>query len=293
MDGVIVVDKPVDWTSHDVVGKMRRIAKTKRVGHLGTLDPLATGVLPLVINRATRLAQFFTKSDKVYEALIRFGQATNTYDSEGEPVGEPVSVALDAQMLERSLDQFRGVIQQMPPAVSAKKINGVPAYKLARQNKPVELKAIEVTIHELELLECGSDFARVRVHCSAGTYIRSIAHDLGQKLGCGAHLAALRRTRAGIFSVEQARTLTELAEMSAADRLEEALVPAAAMLPEFPSERVDALTAGFIRHGRDFRVNPFRVAQNTPYVRAVDESGMLVAIGQVKLPNLYHPVLVL
>lgn len=293
MDGVIVVDKPVDWTSHDVVGKMRRIAKTKRVGHLGTLDPMATGVLPLILNRATRLAQFFTKSDKVYEALIHFGQATDTYDAEGAPVGDPVAVTLDETVIERALATFRGVIQQVPPAVSAKKINGVPAYKLARQNKPVELKAVEVTVFELSLLDCGPSHARVRVHCSSGTYVRSIAHDLGQQLGCGAHLAALRRTRAGIFTLEQARTLPQLEEISAAGRLDELIVPAAALLPEFPSERVDALTAGFIRQGRDFRVNPFRVSQGSPYVRALDETGALIAIGEVKLPNLYHPMLVL
>jgi tRNA pseudouridine55 synthase len=139
MDGVIVVDKPAEWTSHDVVGKMRRLAQTKRVGHLGTLDPMATGVLPLVLNRATRLAQFYTKADKVYEATIRFGFATNSYDADGEATTETVPVTLDAGALERALDAFRGDILQVPPAVSAKKINGVPAYKLARQSKPVVL----------------------------------------------------------------------------------------------------------------------------------------------------------
>jgi tRNA pseudouridine55 synthase len=290
MDGVIVVDKPTEWTSHDVVGKMRRLAQTKRVGHLGTLDPMATGVLPLVLNRATRLAQFFTKADKVYEATIRFGFATNSYDADGEATTEAVAVHLDAATLERALDAFRGDIVQMPPAVSAKKINGVPAYKLARQNKPVELKAVPVTIHDLELLACGADTARVRVHCSTGTYIRSLAHDLGVALGCGAHLSALRRTRAGMFTLDHARTLEQLADPAV---LAAALIPSNALLPEFPTERVDPVTAGFIRQGRDFRVNPFRVQQGAPYVRAVDGAGELVAIGEIKLPNLYHPFLVL
>lgn len=290
MDGVIVVDKPTEWTSHDVVGKMRRLAQTKRVGHLGTLDPMATGVLPLVLNRATRLAQFFTKADKVYEATIRFGFATNSYDADGEATTEAVPVNLDAAVLERALDAFRGDIVQMPPAVSAKKINGVPAYKLARQNKPVELKAVPVTIHELELVECGADTARVRVHCSTGTYIRSLAHDLGVALGCGAHLSALRRTRAGMFTLDHARTLEQLADPAV---LAGVLIPSNALLPEFPAERVDAVTAGFIRQGRDFRVNPFRVQQGAQYVRAVDGAGALVAIGEIKLPNLYHPFLVL
>lgn len=290
MDGVIVVDKPTEWTSHDVVGKMRRLAQTKRVGHLGTLDPMATGVLPLVLNRATRLAQFFTHADKVYEATIRFGFATNSYDADGEATTEAVAVNLDAAALERALDAFRGDILQMPPAVSAKKINGVPAYKLARQNKPVELKAVPVTIHSLELLACGADTARVRVHCSTGTYIRSLAHDLGVALGCGAHLTALRRTRAGMFTLDHARTLEQLADPSV---LAAALIPSNALLPEFPAERVDDVTAGFIRQGRNFRVNPFRVQQGAPYVRAVDGTGALVAIGEIKLPNLYHPFLVL
>jgi tRNA pseudouridine55 synthase len=290
MDGVIVVDKPTEWTSHDVVGKMRRLAQTKRVGHLGTLDPMATGVLPLVLNRATRLAQFFTHADKVYEATIRFGFATNSYDADGEATTAAVPVSLDEASLERALDAFRGDIIQMPPAVSAKKINGVPAYKLARQNKPVELKAVPVMIHELALLECGGDTARVRVHCSTGTYIRSLAHDLGVALGCGAHLTALRRTRAGMFTLEHARTLEQLADPAV---LAAALIPSNALLPEFPAERVNDVTAGFIRQGRDFRVNPFRVQQGAPYVRAVDASGALVAIGEIKLPNLYHPFLVL
>jgi tRNA pseudouridine55 synthase len=290
MDGVIIVDKPAEWTSHDVVGKMRRLAQTKRVGHLGTLDPMATGVLPLVLNRATRLAQFYTKADKVYEATIRFGFATNSYDADGEATTEAVPVTLDAGALARALDAFRGDILQVPPAVSAKKINGVPAYKLARQSKPVVLEPVAVTVHELVLLDCGADTARVRVHCSTGTYIRSLAHDLGVALGCGAHLSALRRTRAGQFTLAEARTLAELADPAV---LGAALIPASALLPEFPAERVDEVTAGFIRQGRDFRVNPFRVRQGAPCVRAVDGAGLLVAIGEIKLPNLYHPFLVL
>jgi len=293
MDGVIVVDKPCGWTSHDVVGKMRRIAATKRVGHLGTLDPLATGVLPLLLNRATRLSQFLMKADKVYEAEVRFGFATNTYDSEGTPITDAVDVTLDAAALDRALDAFRGEFQQMPPPVSAKKIDGVPAYKLARKNKPVELEPVAVTVHSLELTACQGATANLRIHCSSGTYVRSIAHELGQALGCGAHLSALRRTRAGAFDLSQARTLDELAELAAAGRLAEALIPSVDLLPHFPAERIDLATAGLIRQGRDFRVSPFRVRSGAPFVRAVGEDGDLVAIGEMKLPNLYHPMLVL
>ena len=293
MDGVIVVDKPSAWTSHDVVGKMRRIAATRRVGHLGTLDPLATGVLPLVLNRATRLSQFMMKADKVYEATVRFGFSTNTYDSEGYATSEAVSVVLDAAALERALDAFRGELMQTPPPVSAKKIDGVPAYKLERKNKPVELAAVPVTVFSLEMLGCDGAEAKLRVHCSSGTYVRSIAHELGLALGCGAHLCALRRTRAGGFTIEQARTLDELAVMAGEGRFDEAVVPAVDLLPDFPLERVDVATVVSIRQGRDFRVSPFRVRNGAPFVRAVDEAGELVAIGEMVIPNLYHPMLVL
>lgn len=293
MDGVIVVDKPSGWTSHDAVGKMRRLAGTKKVGHLGTLDPMATGVLPLVIGRATRLAQFCTKNTKTYEARIQFGWETDTYDREGERVTDPVCVALDRVELEAALETFRGTFLQTPPAVSAKKIGGVPAYKLARRKIPVELNPVEVTVHALELLEFEPAAIRVRVQCSAGTYLRSIAHDLGRKLGCGAFLADLRRLASGEFTIEQSRTLETLGELSREGRLNEALIPAAKMIPEFPSEVVDAITTGQIKQGRDFRVSPFRVQRGARYVKAISPEGDLVAIGEVKLPNLYHPILVM
>lgn len=289
MDGAIIVDKPAGWTSHDVVGKMRRIAGTRRVGHLGTLDPMATGVLPVVINRATRLSQFLMKADKVYEAVVRFGSATDTYDAEGERIGEASTPVIDAKVF----SAFVGEIDQVPPPVSAKKINGVPAYKLARNDKPVNLAPVRVTVHSIDVLETGDDFVKIRVHCGSGTYIRSIAHDAGQKLGCGAHLASLRRLRAGPFDIAKAHTLEALAAMSAEGRLQEALLPAAELLPEFPAERVDDTIAGMIRQGRDFRVSPFRVRSGARYVRAIGQGGELIAIGEMKLPNLYHPMLVL
>lgn len=289
MDGAIIVDKPAGWTSHDVVGKMRRIAGTRRVGHLGTLDPMATGVLPVVINRATRLSQFLMKADKVYEAVVRFGFATDTYDAEGERLGEVMPPVIDAGVFAA----FVGEIDQVPPPVSAKKINGVPAYKLARRDKPVELAPVRVSIQSIDVLETGADTVRIRVHCGSGTYIRSIAHDAGAKLGCGAHLASLRRLRAGPFDIAKAHTLEALAELSAEGRLAEALLPAAELLPEFPAERVDDTVAGMIRQGRDFRTSPFRVKSGARYVRAIGQGGELVAIGEMKLPNLYHPMLVL
>ncbi len=293
MDGVIVVDKPEGWTSHDVVAKMRRIAETKRIGHLGTLDPIATGVLPLVIGMATRLAQFYTASEKVYEAVIRFGFATDTYDRAGVPGGDTVPVTLDRDRLEVELSRFLGAIQQVPPPVSAKKVGGVPSYKLARQNKAVELAPVEVEIYEARLTAVEGDRAWVLVRCSAGTYVRSIAHELGQALGCGAHLHELRRTRSGDFDISQARTIAQLEAIRAEDAIPQILIPAAELLPSFPMVRVDPLTAGQIRQGRDFHSSPFQVARNTKHVKAVDEYGALVAIGELRAPNLYHPSVVM
>ncbi|MGA3205404.1 MAG: tRNA pseudouridine(55) synthase TruB [Bryobacteraceae bacterium] len=293
MDGVIIVDKPRGWTSHDVVNKMRRFAGTRKVGHLGTLDPSATGVLPLVIGRATRLAQFYTRNDKIYEGVIHFGQSTDSYDADGEPASPEVVVTLDRAAVEAALDRSRGEFEQMPPPVSAKKIGGTPAYELVRKQQPVELKAVPVKVYELEVLLLNGCEAAVRVHCSAGTYLRSIAHDAGQALGCGAYLKNLRRTASGDFRIEAARTLEQLAALSEEGRLAEALVPAAHLLPEFPAETVDAITAGQIRNGRDFRVSPFRPRAGTRFVKAVNSEGDLIAIGEARLPHLYHPVLVL
>jgi tRNA pseudouridine55 synthase len=290
---VIIVDKPREWTSHDVVNKMRRFAATRKVGHLGTLDPGATGVLPLVIGRATRLAQFYTRNDKIYEGVIQFGYSTNTYDSDGERTSDPSSVRPDREEVDAAMDRFRGDFWQIPPPVSAKKIAGKPAYELARKNLPVELKPVEVHVYSLELLNFKDCKAEVRVHCSAGTYLRSIAHEVGQLLGCGAFLKTLRRTASGDFRIEDARTLDQLAELAAADRLAEALIPASQLLPDFPLEMVDSITANQIRNGRDFRVSPFLSRKNSRYVKAVTPQGDLIAIGEARLPHLYHPVLVL
>jgi len=293
VDGVIIVDKPREWTSHDVVNKMRRLAGTRKVGHLGTLDPGATGVLPLVIGRATRLAQFFTRNDKTYQGVIHFGYSTDSYDMDGVATSPETPVTLDRQALESLLERFRGEIQQVPPLVSAKKVAGRPAYELARKGQPMELKPVAVNVYELQLLSVDGCEASVLLHCSAGTYVRSIAHDAGQALGCGAFLKSLRRTASGDFNIQRARTLEELAALAEEDRLQEALIPAAELLPAFPAELVDAITAGHIRNGRDFRVSPFQAREGTRYVKAVTPQGELVAIGEARLPHLYHPVLVL
>lgn len=293
VDGVMVVDKPEGLTSHDVVNRVRRLVNTRKVGHLGTLDPIATGVLPLVIGRATRLAQFFSTGDKKYDGRIRFGWATDTYDRAGEPISEPVEPRITYQEVEEALASFRGAILQTPPPFSAKKIAGTPAYRLARRQIPVELQPVEVHIYSIEVAELDGTAARIRVHCSAGTYLRSIAHELGRKLGCGAFLEDLRRTASGEFNDTQARTLDQLQSLSAAGRLSEALIPAGRVLPQFPNASVDALTAGQIRQGKDFRTSPFLAKSDARYVKAISPEGDLIAIGEVRLPHLYHPILVL
>jgi tRNA pseudouridine55 synthase len=254
---------------------------------------MATGVLPLLIERATRLAQFFGKADKVYEGTIEFGHATDTYDAEGVPSTPHVEVSLNEGIIRELLGRFSGRVMQTPPAVSAKKVQGTPAYKLARKNVEFKLQPVEIQIHSIELLRCAGAEIDVRVHCSAGTYLRSIAHDLGQALGTGAFLKHLRRTASGGFDLSMARTLDDLATLSKNGRITDAIIPAADLLPEFPSEHVDVATAAGIRQGRDFRVSPFRVSGTSKYVKAVAPDGELLAIGEAKLPNVYHPILVL
>jgi len=239
------------------------------------------------------LAQFYNRNDKIYEGVIHFGNSTDSYDADGEATSPVVEVSFDHATIDAALDRSRGEFSQMPPPVSAKKIGGKPAYELVRKQQPVDLKAVAIHVYKLEILDLLGCEASVRVHCSAGTYLRSIAHDAGQALGCGAYLKDLRRLASGDFRIDSARTLDQLALLSEQGRLAEALVPAAQLLPEFPAETVDAVTVGQIRNGRDFRVSPFRPHTGTRFVKALDSAGDLIAIGEARLPHLYHPVLVL
>jgi tRNA pseudouridine55 synthase len=293
LEGVIVVNKPEGWTSHDVVAKMRGIAGTRRVGHLGTLDPIATGVLPVMIGQTTRLAQFWNQSEKAYESVIRLGFATTTYDRQGEPTGPDSDRNVTAEQVEACLATMRGEIDQVPPPVSAKKVNGVPAYKLARQNVEFELAAVRVTIYELTLVELNGTALKVRVRCSPGTYIRTIAHRLGILLGCGAHVEELTRTKSGPFGIEQAFTIERLQCLKDVGELESAVLKSQDLLPHFPSVFVDEITTAQIRQGRDFSVSPFRTNPGTEHVKAIGPDGALVAIGRIALPHVYHPVVVL
>lgn len=292
MNGIVLIDKPAGCTSHDVVNRWRRIAGTKRVGHLGTLDPMATGLLVLVTGTATRLAQFFGNHEKVYEAEIRLGYVSDTYDVQGEVAATATGAPRHERVIE-ALDAFRGKFWQTPPPVSAKKVKGVPAYKLARKQEPVELAPVEVEVKELILRGMENDTAKLSVRCSAGTYIRGIAHDLGQKLGCGAILTSLRRTASGEFRVSEAKTIAELEELAAAGRLHTAVIPSAQLLSAFPPAFVDELEEARIRQGRDFRTSPFAVPPGALFVKAISFSGELISIGELKFPNVYHPMIVL
>ena len=289
MNGVVIIDKPSGLTSHDVVNRVRRILGQKAVGHLGTLDPSATGVLPLVVGNFTRLAQFFTHSDKKYEGAIRFGFATDTYDAEGEPISPQVEVTLNIEELRSLAAEFVGMRQQMPPPFSAKKIAGVPAYKLARKQKPVELKAAEVEIRELTILSVTGERATFRAHVSSGTYLRSIAHELGQKLGCGAHLAELRRTAVADFSVENAHSLEELAAAMKQGSVESMFIHPRMLLPQMPSVTANEDILGHIRAGRAVNLPDMSRA---PQVKVFCGQRELVAIANRIAGTLFHPSIV-
>lgn len=293
MNGLVLIDKPADCTSHDVVNQWRKLANTKRVGHLGTLDPMATGLLALVTGAATRLAQFFGHEEKTYRAQISFGLVSDTYDIEGEVSQTGVASPSDPSLVHSALRQFRGRFLQTPPPVSAKKIGGVPAYKLARRHVPVQLQSVEVEVKRLEIESISTEKLDLIVTCSPGTYLRSLAHDLGQQLGCGAVLSKLRRIRIGDFRLEDARSLDELAALAIEGRLYEAVIPAGRLLPQFPAEHFDALVEAQIRQGRDFRTSPFVVRPGAPFVKALSYSGELIAVGELKIPNFYHPGTVL
>ncbi len=290
MDGVLVLDKPAGITSHDAVASARRLLGIKRIGHLGTLDPLATGVLPLVVGRVTRLAQFFREREKVYEGLMRLGFATDTYDRAGTPTTPEVVPQVAREDLDRVLGELTGEYDQQPPPVSAKKVAGVPAYKLARRNQPVDLPPVRVEVKEIVVLSVESPLVRFRVTCSGGTYIRALVHEAGRRLGCGAHVAELRRLASGEFSEPAAVTLERLRELQQAGRAAEALLPADQLLPEFPAYRLPPAVVNEVMHGRDFRTYP---PLSAPRIKVLAPNGQLMAIAERAIAGFYHPAIVL
>jgi len=293
MTGLVLIDKPSGYTSHDVVNRWRRLADTRRVGHLGTLDPMATGVLALLSGPATRLAQFFSKDEKIYLADITLGRTSNSYDADGTVLDTGILPPRDSAAVLSALDHFRGRFLQRPPPVSAKKVGGVRAYKLARKQVSVELPPVEVEVTRLEVKSIVLPSIQILVDCSPGTYVRSIAHDLGQLLGCGAILSGLRRLRSGEFTIDQAHVLDSLDRLAMEGRLAEAVIPTGKLLEHIPAEYFDSEAEAQIRQGRDFRTSPFVVPTGAKRVRALSQSGSLIAIGELKMPNLYHPGTVL
>ncbi len=290
MNGVLIIDKPAGLTSHDVVNRVRRILQQPSVGHLGTLDPLATGVLPLVTGNLTRLAQFYGASEKTYEGVIRFGFATDTYDSDGEAQGPVQAVNVSLEQLRALSARFVGFIEQMPPPFSAKKIKGVPAYKLARKHQEVALKPVQVEIKEFEILVVEGDQASFRARVASGTYMRSIAHDMGRELGCGAHLQSLRRTILGEFDLSQSHTLEDLDTACKAGTIDEFFIHPRQLLPEFPCVTANEEAAGLIRNGRSVNLPELSQARQVKVFAGQRE---LIAIVTRIAGTLFHPRIVL
>ena len=310
LDGALVVDKPRGKTSHDVVDAVRHLAGFRQIGHLGTLDPLATGVLVLLLGKATRLVQFYNGRRKRYTAGFRFGFATDTFDSDGQAQGPDSAIDLDAATLEKFAAERVGRFEQMPPAFSAKKVHGRPAYELARKKKSFVLKAVEVEVFEYRLLEIAGNIARFSIECSSGTYIRSLAQEMGEKLGCGAHLAEITRTAVGEFSLDQAIKLEELAEAAQAGKLASCMIALENLLLNFPRMNVLPVIEKRVRHGSKFNISvsqiqPGRVelppgstmqldggAPKPPRLRVFGQQDKLIAIAEALVPRTYQPIVV-
>jgi tRNA pseudouridine55 synthase len=289
MDGLLIVDKPGGMSSHDVVNKVRRLFDERSVGHLGTLDPLATGVLPLLLGRYTRLAQYYGKQDKEYTGCIRLGFSTDTYDCDGTATSEPVAVRMSEASVERAVATMRGDILQVPPPFSAKKVKGVPAHRLARKGEAPELPPVQIRVDDFNVQLAGPDEASFHATVSSGGYIRCLAHELGQKLGCGAHLETLRRVRAGAFCLDQAVALHALEEMDSSARIH-TLLSAARILPEMPSLRADSGTVTRLRNGMQVNLPEFSSA---PLVRVLAGDGSIAAIARRLAGTLFAPQTVL
>lgn len=310
IDGALVIDKPSGKTSHDVVEAVRRLLGFREIGHLGTLDPLATGVLVLLLGRATRLARFYTGRRKRYDCTVRFGFATDTYDSDGEAQGPDLAPALEREAIERLAAGFVGRIQQTPPAFSAKKIHGRPAHELARKKKPVELKPLEVEVYEFRLAKIEGSLAHFAIECGAGTYIRSIAHELGRLQGSGAHLSQICRTAVGEFTLDQAIGVSELAAAARSGKIADCVIRLEDLLPDLPHATVLPVLERRIQHGAKFNVplaqiQPGRAVKaqgatteldsgewKPARLRVFNGKGRLLAIAEAVVPGTYQPILV-
>lgn len=307
MDGVVVIDKPQGLTSHDVVVRTRRLLQTRRIGHIGTLDPMATGVLPLVVGRATRLASLLSVGPKVYDATIRLGVETDTYDITGSvvPVDTPVEVAVDIQQVATACQAFTGTFRQHPPPFSAKKVGGVRAYRMARRQQTVQLEPVEVTVHRLDITSLDGADLRCRVSASAGFYMRALAHDVGRRLGCGGCLASLRREQSGHFTLAQATELEELDRdrEPLERRLRERIVSMNELLPDLPGVVATERGRRRVAHGNVLMPDDFEASSapgageeegpRTTRVKIYDDGGSLLAIAEEGAGRVLHPRIVL
>jgi len=290
MNGLLVLDKPSGLTSHDVVALVRRATGEKSIGHLGTLDPMATGVLPLLLGRYTRLAQFFGQAEKHYAGHIRFGYATDTFDAEGTLAGPLQPLTKSLCELQRMAKVFHGEIDQVPPVYSAKKINGVPAHKLARAGAEVPVKPARITIHSFELTSLVGNTAAFTMQVSAGGYVRSVAHELGQLAGCGAHLSSLRRTRAGVFTLDHAITVEQLKQAAGPAEIEALLPHPRTLLPEMPSVTVDEQMAGRLRNGMQVNLPDYSRAK---LIKVFTTPTDMLAIARRIAGTLMQPIVVM
>ena len=284
MDGILNINKPTGMTSHDVVAKVRKLLKQRRVGHAGTLDPAANGVLPVCVGNATRVAEYLSESGKAYHATIIFGVVTDTYDSEGVVIRTASTADLTRSTIEAMLPTILGQQMQVPPRYSAIKLRGQPAYKRARAGEDVALEARPITIYQLEIIDWQASptpTLTLAIECSKGTYIRSLAYDLGEKLGCGAYLGALVRTRSGPFALAESITLEQLAQVAEQGTIEEFLYPADKALEQYPALLLDETTTERVRHGNAFRVEE---KANNIYeqrlARVYDDMGQFMAIAE-------------
>jgi tRNA pseudouridine55 synthase len=290
VNGLLIIDKPAGMTSHDVVARVRRVTGESSIGHLGTLDPMATGVLPLLLGKYTRLAQFYGAHEKAYTGTIRFGFATDTYDAEGQPTTEPRPVSLSIDQIRAAAQPFSGELDQLPPPISAKKIGGKPAYKIARAGETPKLKTARVNIHEFVIESLQGELAAFRMRISAGGYVRSVAHELGQSLGTGAHLASLRRTASGPFLLADAIPLDQLESLAREGTLSDRMPHPRALLPELPAVTADQASVGRLRNGMQINLPEFTGA---PLVKIFLGQRELVGIGRRIAGTLFQPVVVL
>jgi tRNA pseudouridine55 synthase len=307
LEGVLVIDKPVGPTSHDVVARVRHAIGMSRVGHTGTLDPLASGVLPLVVGRATRLAQFLSASDKEYIAEVRLGATSETYDAEGPLTPappRPPETPLEAGGLEEVLSHFRGTYAQMPPPYSAKKVGGTRAYKLARRHQPIELTPVPVTVHALETIAIEVDLLRIRVACSTGCYVRTLAHEIGARLGVGAYLTGLRRTRVGAFTLADTVPLEDV-QRGGLEAVAGHMTPMDRLLPDLPAVVLSEAGVRRVSHGNVVTLEYLAEGSGAAWdeassgagegakIRLLDASGTLVGIAEWRAAGLLHPTIVL